>query len=124
MQRVSHLSLLPTGLRTGWGDLPDAERWPRVAGKVRSTGGLPEGKGKMPKLNKLCKYIYERGLLWTCLYIMRSICTGIVYNLQNIILHIDMYIIRIEKHRYSISHSTSLLHVASLYHTVEENRTR
>jgi SAM-dependent methyltransferase len=35
-----------------------------------------------------------------------------------------MYIICIEKHRYSISHSTSLLHVASLYHTVEENRTR
>jgi ubiquinone/menaquinone biosynthesis C-methylase UbiE len=35
-----------------------------------------------------------------------------------------MYLICIEKHRYSISNSTGLLHVASLYHTIEENRIR
>jgi len=65
----------------------------------------------MGKLNKLRRYINERGLLWVFLYVLHFIG-------MNIIHRVDMHIIRIEKRKFMTGDST----VSALYHTTEENR--
>ncbi len=65
----------------------------------------------MGKIEKFFKYMKERGVLWTFLYVIRFVGSRIVRG-------IDMYIIRIEKRKFLTGDST----VSAMYHTVEDNK--
>jgi SAM-dependent methyltransferase len=65
----------------------------------------------MNRVEKISRFLKERGLLWTFLYAFRSIGTRIVHG-------IDLRLIRIEQRKFLTGPST----VSSLYHTVKDNR--
>lgn len=72
----------------------------------------------MTRLQKLHQYVNERGLQWTVLHVVRSICMNIPHDMSKPIHYLEKSMIEIEREKFLTGDST----ISSLYHTVQMNR--